>query len=296
VTIRQLSPRRRWLTALAVVAVVIGFLNFLWFFAESSTIGDANRGYTRDGRYFLVHAGRATEVSREAYEWSTLHGASLFVSHPLAMAGGAYLLFTVWFPSMVGAGRNPDDRLRVDRIRGSGNVLAGARTGGRLGELRLTRPLIGVEVRPGGVVLSPFGMDPIGIEADSILGVVREQSKLTGSGMAISHRQVGAPRVRLLLDEGDPVVIATRSIALSQADGPLDRSPAPQPAARSTEPYSGTMKAMIVVGFVLSIVFAAVAIPFGSQLGSFGQIWAILLIAIIGFNGWTYFIRNRDRW
>jgi hypothetical protein len=289
------SPRRRWLTALAVVAVVMGSLNFLWFFAESSTIGDANRGYTRDGRYFLVHAGRATEVSREAYEWSTLHGASLFVSHPLAMAGGAYLLFSVWFPSMVGAGRNPDDRLRVDRIRGSGSVLAGARTGGRLGELRLTRPLIDVEVRPGGVVLSAFGMDPIGIEADSILGVVREQSKLTGSGMAISHRQAGAPRVRLLLDEGDPVAIALRSIALSQADGPLDRSPAPQPAA-STEPYSGTMKTMIVVGFVLSIVFAAVAIPFGSQLGSFGQIWAILLIAIIGFNGWTYFIRNRDRW
>lgn len=289
------SPRRRLLTALAFVAVVIGFLNFLWFFAESSTIGDATRGYTRDGRYFLVHAGRATEVSREAYQWSSIHGASLFVSHPLAMAGGAYLLVTIWFPSMVGAGRDPDDRLRVNRIRGSGNVLAGARTGGRLGDLRLTRPLIGVEVRPGGVVLSPFGMEPIGIEADAILGVVREQSKLTGSGMAISHRQAGAPRVRLLLDEGDPVVSAVRSIAAGQRDDP-GRSPAPQPTTRSIEPYSGTMKAMIVVGFALSIVFAAAAIPFGSQLGTFGQIWALLLIAIIGFNAWTYFIRNRDRW
>ena len=114
--------------------------------------------------------------------------------------------------------------------------------------------------------------------------------------MAISHRQAGAPRVRLLLDEGDPVVSAVRSIATGKPEGPLDRSPAPQPAARSTEPYSASMKAMIVVGFVLSIVFAAVAIPFGSQLGSLGQIWTILLIAIIGFNGWTYFIRNRDRW
>jgi len=293
---RPASPRRRWLTALAFAAVVIGFLNFIWFFAESSTIGDANRGYTRDGRYFLVHAGRATEVSREAFEWSSIHGASIFLTHPLAMAGGAYLLFTIWFPSMVGAGRTSEDWLRVDRIRGSGKVLAGARTGGRLGDLRLTRPLIGVEVRPGGVVLSAFGMEPIGIEADSILGVVREQSTLTGSGMAISHREAGAPRVRLLLDEGDPVVSALRSIARIQSDSPLDLSPAPQIAARSTEPYSGTMKATIVVGFVLSIVFAVVAIPFGSQLGSFGQIWAILLIAIIGFNGWTYFIRNRDRW
>jgi hypothetical protein len=291
VTTRPASPRRRWLTALAFAAIVIGFLNFIWFFAESSTIGDANRGYTRDGRYFLVHAGRATEVSREAYEWSTLHGASLFVTHPLAMAGGAYLLFTIWFPSMVGAGRTSDDRLRVDRIRNSGDVLARARRGGRLGQLRLTRPLIGVEVRQGGVVLTPFGMDPIGIEAEAILGVVREQSTLTGPGMAISHHQAGAPRVRLLLDEGDPVVEAVRSIAAGQGD-----SSAPQLATRSSEPYSGTMKAMIGVGFVLSIVFAAVAIPFGSQLGSFGQIWAILLIAIIGFNAWTYFIRNRDRW
>ncbi len=291
------APRRRWLTALAFAAVVIGFLNFIWFFSESSTIGDANRGYTRDGRYFLVHAGRATEVSREAFEWSTIHGASIFITHPLAMAGGAYLLFTIWFPSMVGAGRNPDDRPRVDRIRGSGDVLAGARTGGCLGELRLTRPLIGVEVRPGGVVLSPFGMQPIGIESDAIVAIVREQSRLTGSGMAISHRQAGAPRVRLLLDEGDPVVSALRSIARGQPDGPERRAGvAPQPAARATEPYSGTMKAMIIVGFVLSIVFAAVAIPFGSQLGSFGQIWTVLLIAIIGFNGWTYFIRNRDRW
>jgi hypothetical protein len=292
---RRRSPRRRWLTALAFVAVVIGFLNFIWFFAESSTIGDANRGYTRDGRYFLVHAGHATEVSREAYDWSILHGASLLITQPLAMAGGAYLLLTIWFPSMVGAGRDPDERLRVDRIRRSGDVLAGARTGGRLGELRLTRPLIGVEVRPGGVVLSPFGMEPIGIEAEAIVGVVREQSKVTGSGMAIAHRQVGPPRVRLLLDEGDPVVSALRSIAGARPNG-HDLSPAPQPAARSSERYSGTMKAMILVGFVLSIVFAAVAIPFGSQLGSFGQIWAILLIAIIGINGWTYFVRNRDRW
>ena len=293
---RPASPRRRWLTALALAAVVIGFLNFIWFFSESSTIGDANRGYTRDGRYFLVHAGRATEVSREAFEWSSIHGASIFVTHPLAMAGGAYLLFTIWFPSMVGAGRTSEDRLRVDRIRASGNVLAGARTGGRLGELRLTRPLISVEVRPGGVVLSAFGMDPIGIEADLILGVVRDHSRLTGSGMAISHRQAGAPRVRLRLDEGDPVVSALRSIARNQSDSPLDASRAPQPNVRSTEPYSGTMKAMIVVGFVLPIVFAAVAIPFGSQLGTFGKIWTVLLIGIFGCNGWTYFVRNRDRW
>jgi hypothetical protein len=280
---------------LAGAVVILGFLNFLWFFSESSTIGDASRGYIRDGRYYLVHAGRATEVSRQTYEWSSFHAASLFVTHPLAMAGGAYLLFTIGFPSMVGASRKPVDRQRVDRIRASGDSLAEARTGGRLGELRLTRPLIRVEVRPGGTVLAPFGMEPIGIESDSIIAVVPDRSILGGSGIAISHREPGAPRIRLLLDESDPVVRALRSIAISQPAGSQEE-PVRQGAARPTEPYSPEMKLMIVGGFVLSIVFAAVAIPFGSQLGTFGQIWTVLLIAIIGFNAWTYFVRNRDRW
>ena len=51
-----MSPPRRWLTALAFAAVVIGFLNFIWFFSESSTIGDANRGYTA-GRNALAKPG-----------------------------------------------------------------------------------------------------------------------------------------------------------------------------------------------------------------------------------------------
>ena len=287
--------RPAWLTLLAGAVVILGFLNFLWFFSESSTIGDASRGYIRDGRYYLVHAGRATEVSRQTYEWSSFHAASLFVTHPLAMAGGAYLLFTIAFPSMVGASRKPADRQRVDRIRASGDSLAEARTGGRLGELRLTRPLIRVEVRPGGMVVAPFGMEPIGIESEAIIAVVPDRAILGGSGVAISHREPGAPRIRLLLDESDPVVRALRSIEIGHPAGSQEE-PVRERAARSTEPYSREMKLMIVGGFVLSIVFAAVAIPFGSQLGAFGQIWTVVLIAIIGFNAWTYFVRNRDRW
>ena len=49
------SAHRRpvWLAVLAGLAAVIGFLNFLWFMAESSTIGDAARGFIRDGHYYL---------------------------------------------------------------------------------------------------------------------------------------------------------------------------------------------------------------------------------------------------
>jgi hypothetical protein len=291
--------RRLLLFSVACVAVAVGFLNFVWFFSESSTIGDASRGFVRDGHYFLVRAGVATEVTRETYEWSSFHGASIFVTHPLAMLGGAYLIFTVGFPAMVGGYRGPDRQRRVDRIEASGDVLAAATTGGRIGELRLTRPLVHVDVRPDGVIIKPFAMPAIGIEASEIRGVGEGRLPLTGASVEIEHGQAGSPRIRLLLDEQDPVVAAVRSIAggsSTHATGPI----APEPVGRVTpgqpEPYSTEMKLLIVLGFGLAVVFAAVAIPFGRQLGAFGTFWLIAIVAIIAFNAWTYFVRNRGRW
>jgi hypothetical protein len=115
---------RRLLPWVALVVVAIGFLNFVWFFSESSTIGDAQRGYILDGRYYLVHAGVGTEVSRATWDWSNLHAASLFVTHPLAMAAGAFLLFTVVFPSMTRNGDATVTALRVQRIKASGSATA----------------------------------------------------------------------------------------------------------------------------------------------------------------------------
>jgi hypothetical protein len=226
------------LTLVAAAVVALGFLNFLWFFAESSTIGDAGRGFIRDGHYFVVHAGRATEVSSEALNWSLLDGKSLLITHPLAMIGGAYLLFTTAFPSMIGATNRPEDQLRVDRIKGSGDVLASERTGGQLGELRLTRPLIRVEVRPGGVLIEPFAMQPIGLDGARIAGLVPERSRLYGSGMVISHRQAGVPRVRLLLDPRDAVSRAIEAVASGSPDAgpdPRRRRPRRGPTSRTPE-------------------------------------------------------------
>lgn len=172
-----------------------------------------------------------------AFEWSTFHGASLFVTHPLAMAGGAYLLITIAFPSLVGGSHRPDDRLRVDRIRASGDALAAA------------------------------------------------GSSATRRG---AHRSVQ-------LDQDDPVVVALRRSLPSsrgkRAPGISWRVHGPRheiPSAAVCPTATGA--------FVLSLVFAAVAIPFSSQLGSFGVLWSIGLIAIIGYNAWTYVFRNRDRW
>jgi hypothetical protein len=82
----------RWLPALALIAIAIGFVNFWWFFAETAALGgDALNGYTSDGHYYVVSHGTYTEVNRGAWEWNRVHAASLFVTHPAAMAGMAYV-------------------------------------------------------------------------------------------------------------------------------------------------------------------------------------------------------------
>jgi hypothetical protein len=286
---------RRLLPWVAIVVVAIGFLNFLWFFSESSTIGDAQRGYVRDGHYYLVHAGVATEVTKAAWDWSNLHATSLIVTHPLAMAAMAFLVFTVGFPSMIGAKDAAGTARRVERIRASGSAQASERTGGRIGELRATKPLVNVDVHPGGVVIKLIGAAPIGLEAANITDVVAERSFGTAT-VRIVHREADAPTdIRLYLKESSPVTAALRG---SLADRPRQGvTPVPQvPDARVAEPYPTVLKAMIIVGFGLSLVFAAVALPFAGQLTGFGLIWSLGLVLIIGYNAWRFFIRDRHRW
>lgn len=282
---------------LALAAVVIGFANFVWFFAESTTIGDAQRGYVRDGRYYLVHAGVATEVSRERWDWSQLHSASLVLTHPLAIAGGAYLLLTVVFPSMIGGGDPIVRRERVERIRSSGTSMASTSTGGRIGELRATTPLVRADVHPGGLIITVMGGAPIAIEAESLTGLRSERS--FGTAMVrIAHRQADVPAdIRLYLDVGSPVVQALQGLVAKQpAVWASAAIPAHRSSAPSSGPYPTVMKAAILVGMVLSVVFLIVALPFGSQLGGFGVAWSIGLVLIFAYNFWTYFIRNRHRW
>jgi hypothetical protein len=299
------SPARRqptWLIGLAGLAVVLGFLNFLWFFAESATIGDAGRGYIREGHYFLVNAGVATEVSKAAWDWSVFHGRSIFVTHPLAMLGGAYLAFTVAFPSMLGVRRGPETAIRIARIRLSGEPLLTVRTGGRLGSVRMTRPLILIAVHPGGIILSPFGLGSFGLETNAILGIEDERSFLEGSRLRIRHRQVGVPEpIELFLKAGSPADIAIRHLSVGReapANGAsAHRVEAPQ-RTRRFEPFSTEMKAVIVAGQALAIVFIIVVFSTGFpfRLGAFGVVWSIVVIGIFVYNAWLFFIRDRSRW
>ena len=287
---------RRWLPWLALAAVVIGFANFTWFFAESSTIGDAQRGYVRDGRYYLAHAGVAVEVTRERWDWSRLHGTSLVLTHPLAMVGGAYLLLTVVFPSMLGGGDPIAKRERVARIRSSGTALASTRTGGKIGELRATKPLVRADVHPGGLIIEVIGGAPVGIEAASLSGV-ESGRKFGTTTIRVVHVQADTPAdIRLYLDAASPVAQALRSLVPNHASEATSSAPTKDPTDSSPAPYPAAMKAAIIVGMALSVIFLVVMLPFGRQLGGFGIIWSIGLVFIFAYNLWTYFIRNRRRW
>ena len=56
------------------------------------------------------------------------------------------------------------------------------------------------------------------------------------------------------------------------------------------------MKALILIGLALNVVFLVVAVPFGRQFGGFGIAWSIGLVLILGYDFWTHFNRNRRRW
>jgi hypothetical protein len=295
------SPAHRrpvWLAVLAGLAAVLGFLNFLWFMAESSTIGDAGRGFIRDGHYYLVNAGVATEVSKAAWDWSVLHGRSILLTHPLALVGAAYLGFTVAFPAMLGVRPDPTLPARLARIVASGPRSATARMGARLGGVQLTRPLVRVDVHPRGIILAPFGLGQFGIDAADLIAVAKEQSFARGTRFRIEHDQAGTPdRIELYVDEDSPVLVAIRGLVPDAADRPSPR-PGDASATAADEKYSTGMKAMLVTGLILSALFLAVALssPLVWRLGPFGIAWAAVAVAIVGFNVWRFFIRDRHRW
>lgn len=287
---------RRWLPWLALAAVVIGFANFIWFFTESTTIGDAQRGYARDGRYYLVHRGLPTEVSKEQWDWSRLHSASVLLTHPLALAGGTYLMLTVILPSVLATGDPTAQRERVERIRSSGVVLASTRTGGRIGELHATKPLVRADVHPGGLIITVIGGTSIGIESDLLTSLAPERS--FGAAMIrISHRQADTPvDIRLYLDEASAVVEALRGLMPTRPEVQPPSAVPERPSRGNPTPYPAAMKAAIVIGMGLSIVFLVVALLFGRNLGGVGMLLPIGLVLIFTYNFWTYFIRNRRRW
>ena len=71
-----------------IAMMVIGALNFLSFMIVQARLGGtAMNGKTDGERYYLGNGGRYTEVSRSVFDYSTFHGISVSVTHPMMFIG-----------------------------------------------------------------------------------------------------------------------------------------------------------------------------------------------------------------
>jgi hypothetical protein len=293
----------RVLPYVAFIAIVVGFINFFWFLAESAALGgDGLNGYARDGHYYLANHGRYTEVSEAAWTWSRIHAVSVFFTHPLALAGMAYLLFRFVFPSMMaGSTSQPGTDARAQRIRGSGQVLASGRTAGRVGEVSFSGPLLDVSVYPDGVVIKPVFMPPHAILASEILAVTAKRG-IFGQRVEVAHTGADSTSPFVIFGSGDSSLVKAiesiaslaRSSVIAESTTDLEaREPTSSTYLAGTSSGTktrgwqvagmppGIMAAFGILGVAVSIVMIGVglfwAIP---TLGLFGLVWTGFAVVI----------------
>jgi hypothetical protein len=261
---------------LALIAVVAGFANYFWFYTESVNVGDALNGYQRAGHFFLASHGTYTEVSQAAWEWSRIHAISVFVTHPLALAGGAYLLFRFVFPAMMTGGTGlVIMNERAQGIRDSGRVLATARCAGQVGEVRFSGPLLNVSVFPGGVVVKPVFMREYSIPKPEIRSV-RDKRSLFGRRIEVEHTGVGSlsPLVLYVSPESS-IARAIRGLPGSETIVPGVPATGVQPVGHNP-PLP--IRVMGIAGLAASVVLIGA-----------GVVWAIPTFGLFGvfWTGWA---------
>jgi hypothetical protein len=196
----------RVLAYLALLAVVVGFVNFFWFMAESGSLGgDAGNGYRRGSDCFVGSHGAYRPVDCQTWERNRVHGQTVFATHPLGMLGGAYLLFRFVFPSAMGRRPSAASTARQEALRGSGPELASGSPGGRVGNLNMTRGMLGVAVFPAGILLEPRFMAPAAILASEITGLGVAKGMLRSRYARIDHRatEVASPVVLYVAPDSD---------------------------------------------------------------------------------------------
>jgi hypothetical protein len=288
---------------LALIAIVVGFVNFFGFMAESAALGgDGLNGYARDGHYYVASHGSYTEVSEAAWTWSRIHGVSVFITHPLAMAGMAYLLFRFVFPSMMsGPTPHPGTDDRAGRIRDSGPLLTSARTAGRVGKGSFSGPLLEVSVYVGGIVIKPVFIKPYTILASEILGVTAKRG-IFGRRIEVAHTGADSTSPFVIFGSGDTALVQAiehiASLAPSSVTDEIttdvgERGPssstnlagsssgAQKPGRQAVDMPAGIMGALGILGVAVSVVMIGIgllwAIP---NLGLFGLIWTAFAVVI----------------
>src|SRR4051812_31916581 len=84
---------QKWASWIGGALFAIAVVNFTAFFVLSLTWGgEALSGKIEDGRYYLAHKGRYTEVSEQRWRVSRVHTISVWVTHPVGIVAGGLLL------------------------------------------------------------------------------------------------------------------------------------------------------------------------------------------------------------
>lgn len=280
---------RAALPYLALVAIAVGFINFFWSVGESTTIGDAMNGYQQDGHYFVRLRGGYTEVNRATWEWSRVHGVSVLITHPLAMAGMGYMLFRFGFPMFMGGkSEGAVTMARVAQIRASGPTIATARCAGRIGDVNISGPLLGVSVMPAGIVIKPIFMPPRAIDASEISRIT-PKSGIFGTRLEIEHSgtDFGSPLV-LYVSAKSPLGRAIRSLASPASEG-IHRLDPTLVRARSR-----FATALGIYGLIVNIAIIAVGVLWAiPAFGAFGLAFTVIAIVIAVANTRALFLRRR---
>ena len=226
---------------LATAAIVIGFINFFWFIGESISMGDASQGRIVDGHYFLGNKGTFTEVTKAAWDWSVFHGASIFITHPLALVSMGYLSLRKAFPAtMAGsvAFNSEIGRQRIELVRSSGPATAEETMGGRVGPLTMTAPLLKIWVHPKGLIVRAILGNEHAILAAEVVHLGKRRVFFR-EAVEIEHLGMGSKSPLVLYRSiDDPIVSAIRRVIAAEAAAPvpLGNEEAAAPAPPSVEP------------------------------------------------------------
>jgi hypothetical protein len=273
---------KKALPYLALIAVVLAFVNFFWFIAESAALGgDALSGYARGGHYYVASHGAVTEVSERTWAWSQIHGVSLFITHGLGMAAMAYLLSGFIFPTMMLAMTSEVvTGERAKRVRSSGPLLASDRTAGQIGDVRFSGPLLEVSVYPGGVVIKPSLMKERAIFASEIRGVVAKRS-IFGWRVEVAHAGLDSRSPFVLFRSGDSPLV--RAIWQAMPVAPPGLRAAVHPFADADVPATRDTK-RDHTDFM--VTFGIIAVGVSVMMVAFGVLWAIPNLGFIGII-WT---------
>jgi hypothetical protein len=143
---------------LALAALAIGMINFLWLLSETLPLNlIPSDGHVTGGHYFLWSKtnGGYVEVSSSFWEWVRFHDASFFMTWPMVMLAGGYLV-VAQLQTKMGGNMSPIlASERVRHVRTSGALLASTRSAGLIGNVWLSRGLVRIQVYPAGIVLKP---------------------------------------------------------------------------------------------------------------------------------------------